>query len=427
MVLSFSLESGIWNCYSQNNTLVLNGTYLKLNGGTSTTPIYLVVGQNNASGITRISGHIISESDYNFIKWNMGSATGVYVYPFGYGITDYLPLTFNKTAGNSSLAVSTYYPTINPNANLPLANTVTSMNPSGPTSDAGNMLVDRWWRLQVENGVTAPVADLTFSYRGSENTITGINCPVDVITSQYWDANTSSWIAPAFSPGSGCGTSGVGTVLASGVSVFTTISSLPFVLVKSTSLLPVELVTFSAKCNNGQVAVKWTTASETNNDFFTVERSTDAIHFTSAGSIQGAGNSGTVHDYEFTDFFSNENDLGGVLYYRLTQTDYDGQLQAFSPVSVSPCSENSGFSVTVYPNPVSDGNINALVNGAANENILVTLKDVPGKNVFSKTIVDISGYYLLNINMKDRLTPGIYFVTASTNNEYTSVKIIINK
>ena len=143
--------------FSQNNALVLNGAYVKLNGGTSATPVYLVVNQPNVLGITRTSGHIISESEYNFVKWNEGSATGSYVYPFGYSTTDYLPFTFNKTAGDANLAVSSYATAASDN--LPLANTIANMNPSGPVSDASDMVVDRWWRLQVENGVSAPAAD----------------------------------------------------------------------------------------------------------------------------------------------------------------------------------------------------------------------------------------------------------------------------
>src|ERR1051326_3553894 len=122
--------------FSQNNALVLNGGFVTLSGGTSSTPIYLVINQTSTSGITRTGGHIISESDYNFVKWNAGSTNGSYVYPFGYSTTDYIPFTFNKTSGNANVVVSTYE-TGNPNT--PLPNTVTNMNPSGPASDASNM------------------------------------------------------------------------------------------------------------------------------------------------------------------------------------------------------------------------------------------------------------------------------------------------
>jgi len=91
----------------------------------------------------------------------------------------------------------------------------------------------------VENGTTAPSANLTFSYRGTENTIAGISCPGDVLVSQYW--NGASWIGvPALNPGSSCVTSGSGSVQANSVSVFTTASSQPFILVKNSNPLSVE-------------------------------------------------------------------------------------------------------------------------------------------------------------------------------------------
>src|ERR1035437_7004505 len=273
LLCSFFFCSLCFLSFSQNNALVLNGAYIMLNGGTV--------------GIVRNSGHIISEGDYNFVKWDMGAAAGSYQYPFGYSTTDYLPFTFNKTGGNANLAMSTYYPTGGTN-NTPLANTVTNMNPSGPVSDASNMVVDRWWRMQVENGTIAPTANLTFSYRGSENTIAGISCPTDIITAEYW--NGSMWVGPGMLPGTGCTSAGTGTTQANGVSVFTTNSSQPFVLTKKTNILPIEIIKFSSICDDGQVIVQWTTASEQNNDFFTVERSPDAVKYISIGIVSGSGN-----------------------------------------------------------------------------------------------------------------------------------------
>ena len=57
---------------AQNNCLILNGGYINLNGGTSGTPLYLVVNQNNALGITRTGGAIIAEGEYNRLKWKRG-------------------------------------------------------------------------------------------------------------------------------------------------------------------------------------------------------------------------------------------------------------------------------------------------------------------------------------------------------------------
>ena len=107
VLLFFMLFNGI-NSFAQNNLLILNGAYINLKGGTSATNIYIVIAQSSTLGIVRNSGHIISEGQYNYVKWNAGTATGNYVFPFGFGITDYIPFTFNKTNGNDSISISTW-------------------------------------------------------------------------------------------------------------------------------------------------------------------------------------------------------------------------------------------------------------------------------------------------------------------------------
>ncbi|HCQ30539.1 MAG TPA: hypothetical protein DIU39_09645, partial [Flavobacteriales bacterium] len=71
------------NSYGQNNTLILNGAYTIMNGGSAGTPVYLVVNQPDTAGIVRVSGHIATENQYHYVKWVTGTNTGNYVFPFG--------------------------------------------------------------------------------------------------------------------------------------------------------------------------------------------------------------------------------------------------------------------------------------------------------------------------------------------------------
>lgn len=407
----FSLIGAIG--FSQNNALIMSGAYITLNGGTPATPIYLVVNQPNPLGIVRTGGHIISEGDYNFVKWNQSSSNGSYEYPFGYSTTDYLPFTYNKTGGNANLAMSTYATGA---PNTPLANTVTNMNPSGPASDANNMVADRFWRMQVENGVSNPTADLTFSYRGTENTIAGISCPVDLIAAQYW--NGTNWVGPAMNPGTACVSAGVGTAQANGVSVFTTASSQPFILTKKTSILPIEILSFSTNCDNRKVIVKWSTATEDNNDYFTVERSPDALNYQPIGLVDGAGNSSSVQYYSFTD----TDPLSGTSYYRLKQTDFNGMTEIFSSASMSSCG-NGGLNVIIGQNSIYNGNISVSISGAENKNMRVIVTDILGQNLYTRNLTGITGSYLLNAELQ--LAAGVYVVSASTSDDVFSKKIVV--
>ena len=109
---------------------------------------------------------------------------------------------------------------------------------------------------------------------------------------------------------------------------------------------PIELLFFSAKPNKNQVEITWTTATEENNDYFTIERSQDGQNWVEVATIPGAGNSNTVLQYSFVDL----NPLEGATYYHLKQTDYDGT-STFSEARVVQLAGNMDNSIKVYPNP----------------------------------------------------------------------------
>ncbi len=91
------------------------------------------------------------------------------------------------------------------------------------------------------------------------------------------------------------------------------------------NVLPIELTEFFATPVNNQVRVSWKTETELNNDFFTVERSSDGENWEILTTVKAAGNSKIPLHYATTD----EEPLQGVSYYRLTQTDFDGQQTTF--------------------------------------------------------------------------------------------------
>src|SRR5690554_469975 len=168
------------NSKAQDNALTLNGAYIVMNGGTATENINLVVNQSSDLGIVRSSkgGHIHSENQYNTVKWVTKNETGEYIFPFGVGgnATDIIPFTFNKTAGSSSVSVSTWG---TDELNSPKPEGVTNM--SGK-ADSVLYAVDRFWDIQAAGNT----ADLTFSYLGTENTT--IN-PSNNLMAQHWNGS----------------------------------------------------------------------------------------------------------------------------------------------------------------------------------------------------------------------------------------------
>ncbi len=93
--------------------------------------------------------------------------------------------------------------------------------------------------------------------------------------------------------------------------------------------LPVELVNFSVNNTNDFDIINWTTASEVNNNFFTLEFSKNGFDFIKLTDIHGAGNSSTTNHYNFINYDISE----GHSYYRLKQTDFNGDYEIFKIIS----------------------------------------------------------------------------------------------
>jgi len=99
--------------------------------------------------------------------------------------------------------------------------------------------------------------------------------------------------------------------------------NIPFLGCRCLISLPVELVEFKAVYNRDykNVYITWITATETNNNYFTIERSYDATNWEVVRYINGHGTSSTPIQYETYDYTIKD----GVVYYRLIQTDFDGK------------------------------------------------------------------------------------------------------
>ncbi len=110
--------------------------------------------------------------------------------------------------------------------------------------------------------------------------------------------------------------------------------------------LPVKLLDFSATMEDKIVSIDWSTASESNNSYFTIEKSKNSMEWTEVHRIVGAGNSTQINHYHSMDEFP----FSGISYYRLKQTDFDGKSEYFKIVSVD---ENNKPGIKVYPNPAS--------------------------------------------------------------------------
>ncbi|MEI6347739.1 MAG: YDG domain-containing protein [Bacteroidota bacterium] len=189
----------------------------------------------------------------------------------------------------------------------------------------------------------------------------------------------------------------------------------------NTTPLPIDLISFDAKCVNNQVALNWSTASEVNNDFFSIERSKDVLNWDLVEKIHGAGNSNHLINYSSKDVETT----GGTSYYRLKQTDFDGKTVTYSPVTVT-CADNSTqTSVSYFPNPFTS-EVKVEVKNSTSETATVTIYDIFGTKVYTRVLnIDELGDKSIILNLSD-LAAGVYGVEFRSAT-YSNISKIVKK
>jgi hypothetical protein len=183
--------------------------------------------------------------------------------------------------------------------------------------------------------------------------------------------------------------------------------------------LPLSITAFSAKKgDNSSNNISWTTETEINVDKFQVERSADAQHFETIGTVKAVGNSKGQQVYNFVD----AQPVSGVNYYRLTTLDVDGTWYLSKIVSVDSRLDKS-FSTSVYPNPVGDV-LHLLVNDNADaKGLTIELKDAVGRVVYTQQVVSVPTNQGIDVSMLP-FPSGIYFLTVSNGSVSTVHKVV---
>lgn len=149
------------------------------------------------------------------------------------------------------------------------------------------------------------------------------------------------------------------------------------------SPLPIELVAFRAVERNNVVQFNWITASETNNDYFSVERSSNGRDWVAVARIDGAGNSSTILNYEAVD----PAPLQGVSYYRLKQTDFNGEF-SYSEIEAVSVSSLEAIELRVFPNP-TDGQVT--IAASAEGKAEVGVFDLLGNEISNRVALEQKG------------------------------------
>lgn len=412
-------------------TVIFNGTTaqtITCTGGESFRNLTI----SNTSGDVTLNNAVSVSGTLNFTTGKVVLGANNLIITSGNAITGYSPSNYVVTDGNGTLRISS----LTTARVFPVGKSTTSYTPATiantGTSDqfgvrveptvkefgtSGNALlfgvVDQAWMID-ESVVGGSNATLTLQWNAGDELASFLrtDCHISHFTAGAWDNSAASSAAG----------SNPYTVSRSGLNSFS-----PFAVERaSTHPLPIQLINFDAKFNaNKQVDVVWSTATETNNDYFTVERSTDGLNFELLETVKGAGTSSSLLKYAIVDY----NPFSGTSYYRLKQTDFDGKFSYSNIVSVKPISDIADFTLfTIYPNPATADDYFTLYFSKVSQpkNILVVVTDIHGKVLVSKvTIIEEGDPQVVAIDPSGKLPAGVYVISATSDDSIYRQKLVI--
>lgn len=381
------------------------------------------------------SAGVRSEDEYNMIRWRIGTTLGTYVVPYNSPLAGVnMPLTYQKTSAGTGAAASVVFSSYNFGSTgaqwdnyiyRPSDVTHVSDDPTGTSLNSGApSAVDRFWVIDTQNptyGYTAnPAATLTFTSVDAEITTPGVGntfTSADPLAAQRFNNSNNHWAD--YFPGGAWAVGAVPTTHTVNVAVPAAQWFRSWTLSDLDSPLPVELTSFAGNCVESRVELTWSTASETDNSYFEVEKSSDGIDWTVIGTVNGAGNSVETINYTYMDATAD----GSVAYYRLNQVDMNGS-GTLSSVVTAGCSVTNGTElVNVWDNGAE---VQLMVTSTIEGVFDVSLMDTHSKAITTLRNQNINkGVTYLNIP-KNGIATGMYMVRMFNQAEQFSRKVVLN-
>lgn len=405
---------------SQNRIIFKDDSYLVISNGAQ-----LVIDNTSSNAISTVGsgGNIVSENETNIVRWNIGAATGNYMVPFSNQIGNKIPLVLNIT--NSGVALgsvnfSTYGGATWDNSTY-LPSNVTNMSSACCVNNSANV-IDRFWVIDAINYTTKPGVSIDFTYLDAEHTASSNTIIESLLFAQRFNPTpNNTW-------GDWLGTYGTASTVLNTVSSGS-ISPANFfkswTLVNQNSPLPIELLYFKVDCEEqNSYKFQWATATENNNNFFTIEKSSDGINWTFFSKLPSKGNSFSIQEYSLILNKGEENNESSSLsYFRLKQTDYDNTT-TYSSIIDSECRNISQIDVSEFPNP-NFGIFTVELNNfdQNNETIELTITDIIGALIEKRFVIISNQKHKELFNLSNNPS-GVYYLSIKSSGKLIVKKII---
>ena len=389
---------------NNSNGVTLNGGDLQIDGTLTLTSGIFNTGSNKVTISNTAANAISGGSTTAYINGNLrrhlASNTDTYAFPIGNGTN---PTNYQRAdLINGNLAGVTY---IDASTKDMESGNLFDIN----TSQSGTMLVevyDKQWTLTPDAQPSGGTYGVNLYLNGvggtylSDNTFTIVKRDENSSSWADWDTYSNSTTTPQ--------TDQPGRTLASGYGQktgFTSFSDFGFGG-GGGGALPIVLLDWDAEVVGESTSLTWSVASQINNDYYTIHKSLDCENWEEVARVPGAGNSNQHMDYHIFD----EDPYIGQSYYRLMQTDYDGNYEMFNPVGVF---YDKPIALSINPNPVKEVltlYLSETLRGVTH----VTIFNTEGKRIYGKSFVgdwkvielDVAdykkGYYLLDVDHNRR-------------------------
>ena len=323
------------------------GAKIVVNGGTSSTPVFFVLNNPTATPIitSGTTDGILLEDEYNRLQYNLSTATTAITVPFMSSLLEQFPLTLTPTsagAGSGNIRFSSRRASLRSSG---WDNT--SYVPSDVTNMAApaignnsNMTIDRFWIIDASSYTTKPAVTLDFTYIDAEWSTNGSNTIAEAnLQAQRFNPTNSDW--EGYSTYPPAGTINITTNTVTGVTASPSDFFRSWTLNDRSIPLPVELLSFYAECENEKPVLKWCTASETNNNYFTIEASNDGIQFVEVDRVNASNAPYQMNCYK------SELDLAraNYSYYKISQTDLNGKREELKIIQSVSCGKEGNYSL----------------------------------------------------------------------------------
>lgn len=379
--------------HNLNFELQITNQFTFQSGYLVTNSTHMVVFDNNASASgANDDSHIVGPVK----KEVANSGNNTFTFPIGTG-SIYAPIRISdhQQEQNGDYFIAQYFSGRHPQAGGNFGSGIDHV------SQAEYWILDRF----ATSGT--PTTDVNVRLTYDENTRSGLVTSGNDLRVARW--NGSQWVNQG-----GQGNSNVAGFVTTNTQVT---SFSPFTLGSSTSAnpLPIKLLDFVAKPIANSVNIKWSTTAEIDNDYFTVEKSINGKEWMSIGTVKGVGNSEVLTNYNLID----ANPVAGVQFYRLKQTDVNGE---FTYSSIVPVKFGSAatLGVLVYPMPASNV-LNIDLNTDAESSVDITILNTMGQVVLKTTVT--GNAHQLDIQ---NLVSGVYFIEVSSEGSVTKTKLVKN-